>query len=190
MLENSDIKQIRLFSMMNDSIVDGEGFRFAIFTQGCKWGCTGCHNPASHDINGGTLIEIEDIVEKIVGNKMLEGVTISGGEPFLQPKEVYTLIKEISSRLPELNFWIYTGYRIEKLFELASENEYIAGILEMTKVIVDGQFDIELKDISKMRGSTNQRFVDVQRTIRSMQEMGKTFKDGLLSCEVIGYEMY
>lgn len=188
MIKKSKSEFIRLFSMLNDSIVDGEGFRFTVFTQGCNWNCDGCHNPESHDLDGGAIIKIDEIVDRIVDNQMLEGVTISGGEPFLQVESVSSLIDKLGIRAKKLNIWIYTGYKVENLFELASKNKYISNILKKTKVIVDGQFEKDKRDISQMRGSTNQRFVDVQKTIRLMQDNGKTFEDKLLPEEVIEYE--
>ena len=77
---------IRLFGLADDSIVDGPGLRFAVFTQGCYHNCEGCHNPNSHDINGGYDEDTDTIIDKIKSNPLLDGVTLSGGEPFLQAK--------------------------------------------------------------------------------------------------------
>ena len=109
----SDNDTIRIFGLANDSIVDGPGLRYAIFVQGCTHDCPGCHNPESHDPNGGKAVPIVDIVSYIDENQLIEGVTISGGEPFDQPKAV----AELASRLKAsgYNIWTYTGYLIEDL---------------------------------------------------------------------------
>ena len=75
---------VRLFGTANDSIVDGPGLRCAIFTQGCPHRCEGCHNPASHDPNGGYEADTADLIASIKRNPLLDGETFSGGEPFLQ----------------------------------------------------------------------------------------------------------
>lgn len=76
--------EIRLFGTVNDSIVDGPGLRYAIFTQGCFHNCLGCHNPKSHDINGGYIRDTSEIINEIDENPLLDGITLSGGEPMLQ----------------------------------------------------------------------------------------------------------
>lgn len=75
---------IRLYGLVTDSIVDGPGFRTSIFTQGCPHHCPGCHNPGSHDFDAGTVYSLSDVEAKFSKNPLLDGVTLTGGEPFCQ----------------------------------------------------------------------------------------------------------
>ena len=93
--------KIRLFGIANDSIVDGPGLRYTIFTQGCYHKCSGCHNPKSHDMNGGYLKDINEIIAEIDENQLLDGITLSGGEPMLQIEpliEIFFFIKSLLSK--------------------------------------------------------------------------------------------
>lgn len=83
--------EIRIFGLADDSIVDGPGVRYTVFVQGCPHHCPGCHNPASHDFAGGTLMDTDGIIRKIGENPLLDGVTLSGGEPMCQPEACRTI---------------------------------------------------------------------------------------------------
>ena len=83
--------ELRIAGTANDSIVDGPGLRFAVFTQGCPHRCPGCHNPHTHDFNGGKTVTTEFLAERIKSNPLLDGVTFSGGEPFCQPEALAEL---------------------------------------------------------------------------------------------------
>ena len=100
---------IRLAGTVSESIVDGPGIRYTIFTQGCPHHCEGCHNPETHDFNGGRLAETDRIYNHIVANPMLKGVTYSGGEPFCQPAPLYDLGKKLKENT-KLDILIYTGF--------------------------------------------------------------------------------
>ena len=78
---------IRIFGLADDSIVDGPGIRFTTFVQGCPHHCPGCHNPESHSFSGGTVMDTADIIRKLGGNPLLDGLTLSGGEPMEQAAE-------------------------------------------------------------------------------------------------------
>ncbi|MDR2899822.1 MAG: radical SAM protein, partial [Clostridiales bacterium] len=106
---------IRISGIVNDSAVDGPGLRLTVFAQGCKHGCYGCHNPQTHDLNGGYFIDTGEIVDKIRKNPLLDGVTFSGGEPFLQVKEFTQLAQSIRQTGLKLNIMAYTGYTWEEL---------------------------------------------------------------------------
>ena len=97
-LENlENVETLRIAGVVKESTVDGPGFRYVIFTQGCPHKCEGCHNPETHDFNGGKVVPIDDIIKDIERNPLLAGVTISGGEPLLQAKfliELFTKLKE------------------------------------------------------------------------------------------------
>lgn len=90
--------KLRLFGCVNDSIVDGPGLRYTIFVQECHHNCLGCHNPESHDINGGYVKEIAEILKEIDENPLLDGITLSGGEPMLQVETLIELSKEVKKK--------------------------------------------------------------------------------------------
>lgn len=154
--------KIRLFGTANDSIVDGPGLRYAIFTQGCPHNCEGCHNPKSHDMNGGYFEDIDSIMEKIKKNPLLDGVTLSGGEPFMQPAECAEIAKK--SHEMGLSVMVYTGFMFEELLK----NEQHTELLKNTDILVDGKFVLSLKSIDlNFKGSSNQRIIDVQQSLKT-----------------------
>ena len=156
---------LRLAGIVRESIVDGPGMRMTVFVQGCPHRCKGCHNPQTHDFNGGYISEINNILAVIDKDPLLQGVTFSGGEPFLQAKELSVLAKEISKR--GLDIITYTGYTFEQLSQLFDKNPEVRQLVEMSKYIVDGRFVEELKSYDlKFRGSSNQRIIDVKETLR------------------------
>ena len=158
--------KIRLFGTVNDSIVDGPGIRYAVFVQGCPHRCEGCHNPGSHDINGGYDGDTDELTAKIKQNPLLDGVTFSGGEPFLQAKPLAAMAKEIHAA--GLNVVTYTGYTFEELIEKATEENGFRELLENTDILVDGRFKIEERSIDlNFKGSKNQRVIDVAKTLES-----------------------
>ncbi|MBR6580760.1 MAG: anaerobic ribonucleoside-triphosphate reductase activating protein [Ruminococcus sp.] len=155
---------LRIAGTVNDSIVDGTGIRFTIFTQGCPHHCVGCHNPETHDFNGGKDIDTDELIEKIKKNPLLDGVTFSGGEPFIQAEILAALGKKIKAL--GLNIVTYTGYTFEELYENRDKNGWDK-LLEVTDYLIDGKFKIDKKDwTAKFRGSSNQRYLDCQESIR------------------------
>lgn len=148
-----------------DSVVDGEGIRTVIWTQGCPHRCKGCHNPETHDFNKGHIVSIEEVKEKLSRGINQDGITLSGGEPFCQP-EACTEIAIYAKQLG-LNVWCYTGYTYEKLLEMAVLNDKYMKMLENIDVLIDGPFILEQKTLSlKYRGSKNQRIIDVQKSLK------------------------
>ena len=158
--------QITISAIINESIVDGPGIRMVIFAQGCRHNCKGCHNPHTHSFDGGELIDIGTIVDKIRKNPLLDGVTFSGGEPFEQAEAFAVIAKEINEL--GLNVMVYSGYTFEQLIEHSKDREGWRELLKNTKILVDGPFIEEQKDLLlKFRGSANQRIIDVQKTLSS-----------------------
>ena len=156
--------ELRIAGTVNDSIVDGPGIRFTIFTQGCPHNCEGCHNPQTHDFNGGTIVDTDELLEKIKGNPLLDGVTFSGGEPFCQADALAELGREVKAL--GLNVITYTGYTFEKLYEKRNENGW-GKLLEVTDHLIDGPFVLAQKDWEiKFRGSSNQRYIDCQESLK------------------------
>lgn len=156
---------IRVAGFSKESITDGTGIRYVVFTQGCKHGCIGCHNPDTHDMDGGSLFKVETIVNEIKSMDYLDGVTLSGGDPMFQTEGCLKLIQSIKEETG-LNIWIYTGFKFETL--LKSKDNNVQKILELVDVIVDGPFVKEKRDLSlRFRGSTNQRVIDVKESLKT-----------------------
>lgn len=128
--------RISLSGITGDSIVDGPGLRLTIFTQGCLHHCPGCHNPQTHDPEGGSWADTEDILAAAAENPLLDGITLSGGDPFLQPVPCLALAE--GAHKIGLNVWTYTGYTWEALWE-ENDADKLA-LLKETDVLVDGPF--------------------------------------------------
>lgn len=154
---------IRIFGVVEESIVDGPGIRYSIFVQGCSHGCPGCHNPESHSPKGGELRSIESVLDGIRSNKLIAGVTLSGGEPFEQPHACAVLAQQLKA--DGYNIWTFTGYLYEDLIKMSRANPDIACLLNNIDVLVDGPFVEELKSLElDWRGSSNQRVIDLAKT--------------------------
>jgi anaerobic ribonucleoside-triphosphate reductase activating protein len=154
---------IRIAGVVRESIVDGPGLRFTVFCQGCPHGCKGCHNVATHDFSGGYDCEMQKILDAIDQNPLLDGVTFSGGEPLCQPEAFYKLAVEIKKR--NLNIMTYTGYTYEELLEMGREDHWVADLLSLIDLLVDGRFVEAERDLTLLfRGSRNQRIIDMNLT--------------------------
>lgn len=157
---------IRIAGIVRESIVDGPGIRFTVFCQGCPHGCEGCHNPETHDFAGGYDCSIDRLMEEIEKNKLLAGVTFSGGEPFCQPEgfvELGRRVREIG-----LNITVFTGYTLEQLEEMAQDSPAVGELLELTDILIDGLYVQDLRDLTlQFRGSSNQRVIDMNETRNS-----------------------
>ena len=154
---------LKVSGIVKESIVDGEGIRFTIFTQGCPHNCKGCHNPLTHDLNGGKIMTVEEIFSQIKENPLLDGVTFSGGEPFLQPEPLLWLAKKVHQI--GLNVWSYSGYTLEQLMSMGEE---IKNLLYELDFLVDGKFIMEERDLSlPFRGSRNQRIINLREMKRN-----------------------
>lgn len=163
-MENLSQDMIRIAGVVKESTVDGPGFRYVVFTQGCPHKCEGCHNPETHDLRGGKLVSIQKLVDDINQNPLLKGVTISGGEPFMQGKEVANLISKLDKKRHTV--MVYTGFEYEELLAHANEENHFLEILQNTDVLIDGKFDINQKDENVMfRGSRNQRAIEAKNSI-------------------------
>lgn len=152
---------IRIAGLVKESIVDGTGIRYVVFTQGCPHNCKGCHNQKTHSFNGGELISIESIVADIRSNPLICGITLSGGEPFCQAEpliELVTLVKALGK-----DVWAYSGYTYEELMFNAQPSS--KELLELVDVLVDGKFELSQRSLAlKFRGSHNQRVIDCNKT--------------------------
>ncbi|MGM0440656.1 MAG: anaerobic ribonucleoside-triphosphate reductase activating protein [Chlamydiota bacterium] len=162
--------QIRIAGIVPESIVDGPGIRFAIFVQGCPHACKGCHNPHTHDFTAGEILDVGDIIEQIKQSPLIEGITLSGGEPFCQPEACLAIAR--AAKALGKNIVIYSGYTFEKLIT-SKENSYnILALLKLTDLLIDGPYIEEHKDLSKsFKGSLNQRVLDISTISAGMTKM-------------------
>lgn len=158
---------IRIAGIVKNSITDGPGFRYAIFTQGCPHNCFACHNPESHSFTDGDETPINEIINEITADKLLDGVTFSGGEPFMQAKQLAGLAYMIK-RQTNLNIYCFTGYTWEELIEQAKTRPGWYDLLNEIDIIIDGRFELALKSFDlRFRGSSNQRAIDVKKSLES-----------------------
>lgn len=163
---NTSTHEIRVNDFISDSIVDGFGLRFVVFTQGCKLRCKGCHNPKTHDLEAGRIVSTLEIRKKWKKNPLLHGLTISGGEPFLQVEPVLELV--LMAKQDGLDVIVYSGYTYETL---KSRNCLVTNqILSEADYLIDGPFIEGLKNLNLLwRGSSNQRIIDLQKTKLSQE---------------------
>lgn len=156
---------IRLAGVERQSIVDGPGLRYTIFTQGCSHACPGCHNPDTWSFEGGHLWKVEQLLTEIDKNPLLSGVTFSGGEPLERPGELLPLAQGIKDR--NLNIVCFTGFTFEELVQRCQTEEDINQLLPLIDILIDGRFEIDQKDLRlRFRGSHNQRILDLPASLK------------------------
>ncbi len=154
--------QIRLAGVVPESIVDGPGYRLAVFVQGCPHGCPGCHNPQTHDVNGGYIADTAQIIEKMGQNPLVRGVTLTGGEPMMQPEPLCEIAQ--AAREKGMNVWCYTGYTLETLLKEGREDRM--RLLGLIDVLVDGPYLAHERSLDLLYcGSRNQRLIDMPATL-------------------------
>ncbi len=152
--------EYRVLSIIRGTTVDGPGFRTSIYLAGCAHACPGCHNPQSWNPEGGDIMTLSEIMD-IVRDEDFD-VTLSGGDPLFNPESVRNLIEALKQ--DGRNVWIFTGFRWEEI--MASEK--LRDAVELADVVVDGPFVESLRNPDLLfRGSSNQRLIDVGRSIRS-----------------------
>lgn len=158
--------EIRIAGTVEDSIVEGPGLRFVVFTQGCPHHCDGCHNPETHDFAGGKVTTTDALFEQCMENPLCSGVTFSGGEPFCQAEALYELGSRFKSAGKHL--MCYSGWTFEELLAKAQREESVGKLLSIADVLVDGKFDISKRSLSlQYRGSSNQRLINVQESLKT-----------------------
>ncbi len=159
---------MRIYGLVQDSIVDGPGFRFVCFVQGCPHHCPGCHNPDSHDPSGGREMTVEEVEGELLKNPLTDGLTLSGGEPFSQPEDCLRLAQ--TAHAHRLNVWGYTGYTFEHLLQEGTPAQ--RSLLRELDVLVDGPFLLSQRTLSlPWRGSANQRVIDVPASLTAGHAM-------------------
>ena len=150
---------IRVLSIIEDTMVDGPGFRTSIYCAGCRHKCHGCHNPQSWDFSGGREMSTEELMRIIVADPYAN-VTFSGGDPMYQAAGFAELARAIHRRTNK-DIWCFTGFRFEDLFQHDQRE-----LLEQLDVLVDGPYVASLRDPDLLfRGSSNQRIIDVQASL-------------------------
>ncbi len=149
--------QVRISGIVGASITDGPGFRYAIFVQGCSHHCPGCHNPHTHDPNGGELRDTAELIEAMSKDPMISGVTLSGGEPFEQAEALLPIARAAKEKGMELA--AYSGYLYE---DLLADNGARRALLELCDVLIDGPYIDAKRNLDiRFKGSENQRIIDV-----------------------------
>ena len=155
---------LSILDILEDTTVDGPGFRTAIYAAGCPNGCPGCHNPQTHDFEGGQDIELDTLLKDMCRNPFIKGVTFSGGEPFCKAEPLYYLAVELKCKGKHL--MAYSGYTFEQLLELI--DPFVRKLLGQLDLLVDGPFLMEEKNIElRFRGSANQRVLDVPKSLEA-----------------------
>lgn len=156
--------KIQLAGVIRESIVDGPGIRFVVFTQGCPHHCPGCHNPETHDPAGGYTGDTDRLLEAFQKNPMLAGMTFSGGDPFLQASPLAHLARQIHSM--GKNIITYTGYTYEYLTAHFEEHPEWQQLLEETDILIDGPYIESQRSLTlHFRGSSNQRAINAKASL-------------------------
>lgn len=161
-------------NITTEDMNNGDGLRSVLWVAGCEHHCEECQNPITWNADGGIPFdeEAKDELIKSLQFDYISGITFSGGDPLAtyNRKEVLDVIREIRSQYPEKTIWVYTGYRLEELVEqiVCDSDPWISKILENIDILVDGKYVRECRDVSlKWRGSTNQRVIDVPKTLQA-----------------------
>ncbi len=158
-------KKIRLAGIAYESLVNGPGMRRVFFSQGCIHNCKGCFNPDTHSFSEGQEMDMDELIEDVLDNPILKGVTFSGGDPFERAEEFAYMAKKFKEH--GLSVWSFTGYTMEYLLEHLEEKKGVKDLLENLDVLIDGKFDENLmEERLKFRGSSNQRIIDVKETLK------------------------
>lgn len=154
----------RLAGEIKHSLVNGPGIRYVVFFQGCPHHCEGCQNPETHDISGGMEADTDAVMERIRKAKFLDGVTLSGGDPLMQPEACGSIARAAHDM--GLSVWVYTGWTMDDILCDARKRE----ALRYVDILVDGEFVSALQGEEHLfRGSSNQRFIDVQKSLSTNQ---------------------
>ncbi|MEG0545988.1 MAG: anaerobic ribonucleoside-triphosphate reductase activating protein [Oscillospiraceae bacterium] len=165
---------LRLSGVIRESVVDGPGWRFVIFSQGCPHHCEGCQNPETHSYDGGYDSTVERVMTEVRKNKLLKGVTLSGGDPFVQAKNFSVLAKMAHEE--GLDVITFTGYTIEQLMSGMNDENGWKALLDETDTLVDGKFILAQRSLElQFRGSKNQRVIDPKESMKMGKAVEKDF---------------
>ncbi len=157
-------EKLRLAGVIRESVVDGPGWRFVVFVQGCPHHCAGCQNPQTHDFKGGYEGDTDALFDAFCQNPLLAGMTMSGGEPFSQAGPLAVLAHRVHEAGKSVV--TFTGWTYEQLLDGATEQNRWMDLLRETDYLIDGKFELAKKSLEiKFRGSTNQRIIDVKQSL-------------------------
>lgn len=152
---------LRVLDIIEETMVDGVGLRTSIYVQGCKHNCPFCHNPQSHDFNGGKEYEVDDLVDIVLADEFAD-LTLTGGDPMFQVDAALELCKKVKERSNK-SIWLYSGFTMEQIVQ----TRYLARILPYIDVVVDGRYVHELRNTDlPFRGSENQRIILVDKYLK------------------------
>lgn len=156
--------KLRVAGIVTESVVDGPGIRYTIFTQGCRHNCQGCQNPQTHDFKGGDVVDTDDLFDEMMADPLIKGVTFSGGDPFEQPAPLAELAAKVHAAGRDVI--AYTGYTYEQLLAKSASEPAVMALLRDTDTLIDGRFIKEQLNLElKFRGSENQRVIDVPKSL-------------------------
>ncbi len=163
---SKDLSQKKIASYKPYNFVDGEGVRCSIYVSGCPFACEGCYNVISQNFNYGIPYtkELEEQILTDLSASYCQGLTLLGGEPFLNTEVCLSLVNAIREKFGQKkDIWSWTGYTWE---ELMVDTEDKLELLQKIDILVDGRFDINKKDLTlQFRGSSNQRIIDVKKSL-------------------------
>ena len=163
--KSEELSQGRIIDYKAFNFVDGEGVRNSLYVSGCMFHCKGCYNAATWSFKAGIPYtkELEEQIMRDLAQPYVQGLTLLGGEPFLNTGILIPLVKRIHKELPEKDIWSWTGYTWE---ELMLETPDKLELLHLVDILVDGRFDITKKNLMlQFRGSSNQRIIDVKKSL-------------------------
>lgn len=165
-----------------DDMLNGDGLRVVLFCTGCEHHCNNCHNPETWNPSNGCLLNnsVKEKVYNELGKDYISGITISGGDPlhYNNLADLYSLLADIKYDFPNKTIWLYTGYTWEQIMYSVTPDDFSPDrdsitdlrreIVYMCDVVVDGKYIDELKDVKyPWAGSTNQRVIDVKKTLET-----------------------
>lgn len=151
---------IYVADIVKNTIVDGEGFRTALYVSGCDICCEDCHNKNLWDINSGKAMTIDEVYDKVTFS--FTNITFIGGEPMLQAQALTVLAGKIKENTDK-TIWIYSGHTYEEILS----NEIYYNLLKYCDVLVDGRFDKDFFENNlRFRGSVNQRIIDIKNSTK------------------------
>lgn len=159
---DDDSPRVRISGVVEESAVDGPGYRFVVFAQGCPHACEGCHNPHTHDFKAGKITSVSRLMEVISKNPLTTGVTLSGGEPFCQA----AALKVLAAELRSLGYHVvtYSGFTFEEIISEGDPDRI--SLLKSSDWLIDGRFILSKKSLLlKFKGSENQRIIDISKSL-------------------------
>ncbi|WP_096818190.1 anaerobic ribonucleoside-triphosphate reductase activating protein [Lactococcus fujiensis] len=163
----ADLEQGYIADYKPFNFVDGEGVRCSLYVSGCMFHCEGCYNAATWSFRYGKAYtsELETAIMKDLAQPYVQGLTLLGGEPFLNTGILLPLLKRIREELPDKDVWSWTGYKWEELQQETDDKIEMLGLID---ILVDGRFELSKKNLLlQFRGSSNQRIIDVKKSMNA-----------------------